>query len=135
MRRGAGAREREPDGARVGWAQVRESVRPDHGYSEASPQVQWLVEFMASMGRQERRLFMRFITGSPTLPSGGLRRLNPRLTVVRKDAEAPLAPDDFLPSVMTCANYLKLPEYSTPDVLRRQLRVALQEGQLSFLLS
>jgi hypothetical protein len=55
MRRGAGAREREPDGARVGWAQVRESVRPDHGYSEASPQVQWLVEFMASMGRQERR--------------------------------------------------------------------------------
>lgn len=52
---------------------------------------------------------MRFISGSPTLPAGGLRRLQPRLTVVRKEAEAPLKPDDYLPSVMTCANYLKLP--------------------------
>jgi hypothetical protein len=61
------------------------------------------------MERGERRLLLRFLTGSPTLPSGGLGRLQPPLTVVRKEAEAPLGPDDYLPSVMTCANYLKLP--------------------------
>ena len=57
----------------------------------------------------ERRLLLRFLTGSPSLPAGGLSRLQPPLTVVRKEAEPPLGPDDYLPSVMTCANYLKLP--------------------------
>ena len=66
----------------------------------------WWVQ---GMERGERRLLLRFLTGSPTLPSGGLSRLQPPLTVVRKEAEAPLRPDDYLPSVMTCANYLKLP--------------------------
>ncbi|KAJ1486133.1 hypothetical protein T484DRAFT_1790789, partial [Baffinella frigidus] len=55
--------------------------------------------------------------------------------VVRKEAESPLTPDDYLPSVMTCANYLKLPEYSSEENLRKQLKFAIQEGQLSFLLS
>ena len=44
-------------------------------------------------------------------------------------------PDDYLPSVMTCVNYLKLPDYSTSDIMREKLRVAAMEGQLSFHLS
>ena len=32
-------------------------------------------------------------------------------------------PDDYLPSVMTCVNYLKLPDYSTIDIMRDKLRV------------
>eukprot|EP00282_Hemiselmis_andersenii_P016042 CAMPEP_0114133154 /NCGR_PEP_ID=MMETSP0043_2-20121206/13474_1 /TAXON_ID=464988 /ORGANISM="Hemiselmis andersenii, Strain CCMP644" /LENGTH=1256 /DNA_ID=CAMNT_0001226711 /DNA_START=123 /DNA_END=3890 /DNA_ORIENTATION=- len=91
---------------------LRSSIKPDHGFHEQSLPILWLVQIMSDMDRKERRLFMRFITGSPTLPAGGLRKLNPRLTVVRKEAEAPLTPDDYLPSVMTCANYLKLPDYS-----------------------
>jgi hypothetical protein len=43
--------------------------------------------------------------------------------------------DNELPSVMTCANYIKLPPYSTKDVCARQLRFALREGQGSFDLS
>jgi hypothetical protein len=71
---------------------------------------------MQGMERGERRLLLRFLTGSPTLPSGGLSRLQPPLTVVRKEAEAPLRPDDYLPSVMTCANYLKLPVPPAPHL-------------------
>ncbi|KAJ1486132.1 hypothetical protein T484DRAFT_1790788 [Baffinella frigidus] len=41
---------------------VRASIQPDHGYTESSLPVVWLVKYMASMGRLERRLFMRFIT-------------------------------------------------------------------------
>ena len=65
----------------------------------------------------------------------GLRSLNPPLTIVRKTVETTENADDFLPSVMTCVNYLKLPEYSSSDVMRARLGVAAREGQLSFHLS
>lgn len=71
-----------------------------------------------------------FVTTNP-----GFRGLNPPLTVVRKPHEAPLTADDYLPSVMTCVNYLKLPDYSSKDVMREKLRVAIKEGVGSFHLS
>ncbi|KAH9622556.1 hypothetical protein KSS87_020079 [Heliosperma pusillum] len=43
--------------------------------------------------------------------------------------------DDDLPSVMTCANYLKLPPYSTKEVMLKKLLYAINEGQGSFDLS
>jgi E3 ubiquitin-protein ligase TRIP12 len=36
---------------------------------------------------------------------------------------------------MTCANYLKLPNYSSAEVLQTQLLTAVTEGQGSFHLS
>ena len=65
----------------------------------------------------------------------GFRSLNPALTIVRKTLETNENPDDFLPSVMTCVNYLKLPDYSTVEIMRLKLEVAAKEGQLSFHLS
>lgn len=65
----------------------------------------------------------------------GFRGLNPPLTVVRKPHEAPLSPDDYLPSVMTCVNYLKLPAYSSKEVLAAKLSTAMKEGGGSFHLS
>ncbi|GJV79147.1 zinc finger, CCHC-type containing protein [Tanacetum coccineum] len=43
--------------------------------------------------------------------------------------------DDDLPSLMTCANYLKLPSYSTQEIMYKQLLYAISEGQGSFDLS
>jgi E3 ubiquitin-protein ligase TRIP12 len=45
------------------------------------------------------------------------------------------AQDNELPSVMTCANYIKLPQYSSKEVCLRQMRFAFTEGQGSFDLS
>jgi E3 ubiquitin-protein ligase TRIP12 len=56
-------------------------------------------------------------------------------TVVCKPSEPPYTSDDYLPSVMTCVNYLKMPDYSTMDVLKNKLTVAVQEGQGAFHLS
>jgi len=56
-------------------------------------------------------------------------------TVVRKPSDSGMTPDDFLISVMTCANYVKLPDYSDADVLRKRLLTAIQEGQGAFHLS
>jgi E3 ubiquitin-protein ligase TRIP12 len=56
-------------------------------------------------------------------------------TIVRKPHEHPLISDDYLPSVMTCVNYLKLPDYSSKDVMRKRLLTSVTEGKGSFLLS
>lgn len=65
----------------------------------------------------------------------GLKSLNPPLTIVRKTVETNENPDDFLPSVMTCVNYLKLPDYTRIETMREKLSLAAREGQLSFHLS
>ena len=83
----------------------------------------------------QRRLFLQFATGTPRLPLGGFAALSPPLTVVRRALEQSANPDDFLPSVMTCANYLKMPEYSSPEILRGKLLLAITDGQETFHLS
>ncbi|XP_013166656.1 PREDICTED: E3 ubiquitin-protein ligase TRIP12 isoform X1 [Papilio xuthus] len=114
---------------------LAECIRPDHGYTAESRAIRMLVDILASYSRDEQRLFLQFVTGSPRLPTGGFKALNPPLTVVRKSLESSLDPDEYLPSVMTCVNYLKLPDYSSAEVMRAKLRLAASEGQHSFHLS
>ncbi|CAF3961882.1 unnamed protein product, partial [Rotaria sordida] len=65
------------------------------------------------------------------------RMLHPPLTIVRKTAEnnSDNNPDLFLPSVMTCVNYLKLPDYSSKEIMKAKLTTAIRDGQYAFLLS
>lgn len=56
-------------------------------------------------------------------------------TVVCKPSEHPYTSDDYLPSVMTCVNYLKLPDYTSIEAMRKQLSTAIKEGQGAFHLS
>ncbi|XP_052218873.1 E3 ubiquitin-protein ligase TRIP12-like isoform X2 [Dreissena polymorpha] len=114
---------------------LMECCRPDHGYTHDSRAVKFLYEILSSYSPDEQRLFLQFVTGSPKLPVGGFRTLNPPLTIVRKSFEGADNPDSFLPSVMTCVNYLKLPDYSSVEVMRERLAIAAREGQLSFHLS
>lgn len=114
---------------------LMECCRPDHGYTHDSRAVRFLFEVLSSFDAEQQRLFLQFVTGSPRLPVGGFRSLNPPLTIVRKTFESSENPDDFLPSVMTCVNYLKLPDYSSIEIMREKLLTAAREGQQSFHLS
>ena len=133
---------------------LSEALKADHGFNVESKAIRDLVEIMCDYDVVSRRAFLQFITGSPKLPIGGMdafegfqgkshlpslftgfRGLNPSLTVVRKPHEPPLKADDYLPSVMTCVNYLKLPEYSSKRVMEEKLKIAMQEGVGSFHLS
>lgn len=112
-----------------------ECCRIDHGYTHTSKAIKYLFHILSCYDSQEQRDFLQFVTGSPRLPVGGFRALSPPLTIVRKTFESDLGADGFLPSVMTCVNYLKLPDYSSIEVMREKLRIAAQEGQHSFHLS
>ncbi|KAG0045276.1 Ubiquitin fusion degradation protein 4 [Gryganskiella cystojenkinii] len=110
-------------------------VKADHGFTSESRAVRNLLRVMSEFTREERRQFLQFITGSPKLPIGGFKNLHPAFTVVCKPFEAPLKADDYLPSVMTCANYLKMPDYSCKEVTLAKFKMASEEGQGSFHLS
>ena len=153
-------------------------IKFDHGYTATSAPVVALLEVLAELDAVDQRRFLRFVTGTPRLPPGGVASLQPRLTVVRKlstttstgtgvvaggggGTSVPTGSmptgsmpssevgsfmagggggrnnpaDGDLPSVMTCANYLKLPPYSSKEVLRERLLFAIREGQGSFDLS
>nr|XP_026689713.1 E3 ubiquitin-protein ligase TRIP12 [Ciona intestinalis] len=115
--------------------ELADSCRTDHGYNHDSETVKTLFRVLSQYDAAEQRAFLQFVTGSPHLPVGGLRSLHPPLTIVRKTCEENMTSDSYLPSVMTCVNYLKLPEYSNESVMRERLQKAAQEGQKSFLLS
>ncbi|OMJ82311.1 hypothetical protein SteCoe_17026 [Stentor coeruleus] len=112
---------------------LRTSIKPAYGYTENSMTFQNLLLIMTEFTPAEQRKFLQFTTGCPRLPIGGFFGLTPSLTVVRKeDGEDP---DKYLPSVMTCQNYLKLPNYSSLNALRKNLNIALEEGHRMFHLS
>ncbi|GMM53598.1 putative ubiquitin-protein ligase [Maudiozyma humilis] len=111
------------------------SVVADHGYTMDSPTIHDLISIMSELSHKDRRLFSQFLTGSPRLPLGGFKSLKPKFTVVLKHAEDGLESDQYLPSVMTCANYLKLPKYSSRKIMRTRIQQAIEEGAGAFLLS
>ncbi|KAJ3124563.1 Ubiquitin fusion degradation protein 4 [Nowakowskiella sp. JEL0407] len=144
------------------WSQeaISEAIKADHGYHKNSKTILNLIEMMSSFNPVQRREFLSFVTGSPKLPIGGFKALSPPLTVVCKMAiqtqianvppilddlselgtgsvgnDPAHGPDSYLPSVMTCVNYLKVPEYSSLSVMKRRFEVAVREGQGCFHLS
>ncbi|KAK5124884.1 hypothetical protein LTR85_001074 [Meristemomyces frigidus] len=114
---------------------LMDSIKADHGFNLDSKSVRNLLHVMSELSPHSKRDFLQFVTGSPKLPIGGFKALTPMFTVVCKPSEPPLTSDDYLPSVMTCVNYLKMPDYSTVDVLRNKLGTAIKEGQGAFHLS
>lgn len=130
-----------------------DSIKADHGFNMDSKSVKNLLQTMSELTLPERRDFLQFTTGSPKLPIGGkdlsplprfsqilieilgFKSLTPMFTVVCKPSEPPYSSDDYLPSVMTCVNYLKLPDYTDLEVMRRRMGIAIKEGQGAFHLS
>ena len=114
---------------------LADAIKADHGFTMDSPSFKNLLTILSEMDDKERREFLQFTTGSPRLPIGGWKAMRPVFTVVCKTSESPLKPDDYLPSVMTCANYLKMPDYSSKDKMQVRLFTSMREGKNSFLLS
>ncbi|CAH1802965.1 unnamed protein product, partial [Owenia fusiformis] len=99
-------------------------TEPKLGYTRESGGFQKLIEVLTTMTGDERKLFLQFTTGCSSLPPGGLANLYPRLTIVHKSGG-----DGSYPSVNTCVHYLKLPDYSSVDVMRERILAAtLQKG-------
>jgi HECT-domain (ubiquitin-transferase) len=51
------------------------TIKFDHGYGRDSPAVGHFLRLLAALDSPDQRRFLRFVTGSPRLPPGGLAAL------------------------------------------------------------
>lgn len=113
-----------------------ENIIPNHGYDKSSKQYNMLLQMLMEINNLEKKQFLLFVTGSPRLPLGGFKNLHPKLQVVKKNPDIPMEnPDFYLPTVMTCQNYLKVPEYSSYEIFKNKVFTAMKEGNNTFYLS
>lgn len=114
-----------------------EVIMPDHGFDRQSRVFRDFIKYLTEVKPSDRSQLMKFLSGSKRMQNGGFASLNPRLTVVLKKVEgvSNAAPDLHLPSVSTCAKYLKIPGYSSFEVLKAKFEQAIWEGADNFTLS
>lgn len=65
---------------------------------------------------EERRLFIKFVTSVPKAPLLGFGALVPNFAIRRAGTD-----QDRLPTASTCVNLLKLPQYTSRDILKKKL--------------
>jgi len=93
-----------------------------NGFTPQSPVIQWLWEVLHSLSHEEKKKFLKFLTGTDRVPLQGLAALH--MTVQRNGPDS-----DRLPTASTCYTYLLLPEYSSKEKLRNKLLTALSNYQ------
>jgi len=49
-----------------------DALKPDHGFTMESPAIRNLAEILSNYNKEEQRLFLQFVSGSPRLPVGGI---------------------------------------------------------------
>ncbi|KPI88228.1 hypothetical protein ABL78_2652 [Leptomonas seymouri] len=125
---------REGDGLLFTEDELRTQTTVGNGYNSDSPHVEMFISIVGSeMTRAQQHNFLEFLTGSPRLPFNGLAGLGRLITVAMKDMEG--AKELTLPSCNTCFLYLKLPPYSTRDIMKARLLLAVTEGRRNYSLS
>ena len=104
---------------------LRNMIEPKHGYTIESPAFLMFLDVLVEMSDDERKNFVWWATGSPRLPPGGLEKLSPhKLSVVLK-TDGDQHCDDIMLSVNVCNKAIKLPAYTTKEILRQRLSAAI----------
>ncbi|GET92467.1 hypothetical protein, conserved [Leishmania tarentolae] len=114
--------------------ELRAQTTAGSGYSSGSVHVEMLLSIVGSdFTRAQQHDFLEFLTGSPRLPFNGLAGLGRLITVAMKDMES--KNQQTLPSCNTCFLYLKLPPYTTREIMKERLLLAVTEGRRNYSLS
>jgi E3 ubiquitin-protein ligase TRIP12 len=95
------------------------------GFDELPDMIDNFFEVVKELTAYQQTLFVKFLTGSPKLPIGGFGRLKNKIEILKRGNEVD---NESLPSALTCLSVLKLPLYSSKDIIRQKLFTAIQEG-------
>ncbi|XP_052829652.1 E3 ubiquitin-protein ligase HERC2 isoform X3 [Octopus bimaculoides] len=99
------------------------SVATYKGIDATAPLIQWFWAVMEEFTNTERSLFLRFVWGRTRLPRtiADFRGRDFVLQVLDKYNP----PDHFLPESYTCFFLLKMPRYSSQEILKEKLKYAI----------
>ena len=90
------------------------------GFDEADTTVQIFWDVLHEFSSEELRNLLKFVTSTPRPPLLGFKELRPSFSL--RNAGSDLA---RLPTASTCVNLLKLPAYTTHELMRRKLRLSI----------
>eukprot|EP00834_Sanchytrium_tribonematis_P003831 NODE_162_length_14959_cov_1.379610.p14 type:complete len:106 gc:universal NODE_162_length_14959_cov_1.379610:2477-2794(+) len=96
------------------------NVECGHGILKNDTLFKMFLQILSEFDKVQQELFLMFISGSKKLPNQSWSDLIPKMKVVLKE--------NGLPSVMTCAHYLKIRNYTAIEVFQRELLLAMNEG-------
>ncbi|OQS03207.1 HECT E3 ubiquitin ligase [Thraustotheca clavata] len=91
------------------------------GYHPSQPIVQWFWEVVFELTSEERGELLKFITSCSRQPLLGFKQLQPLICI----QQVRISDDERLPSSATCMNLLKLPTYSSKEVMKSKLLYAI----------
>ncbi|CEP11047.1 hypothetical protein [Parasitella parasitica] len=120
---------------------LRRHTQYDNGYFDHHPVIRLLWQIIAEFTSEEKRAFLKFVTGCAKPPLGGFDYLQPpftiRMTSIDSNSiDGPKSIKSFLkmnlnnkagrlPSSSTCFNLLKLPAYVKKPLLKEKLIYAI----------
>ncbi|KAH7909328.1 hypothetical protein BJ138DRAFT_1181114 [Hygrophoropsis aurantiaca] len=103
-----------------------------NGYASSDPVIVWWWRALKSFNREERAKVLSFATGTSRVPLGGFVDLQGVQGVQRFSIHRAYGDSDRLPQAHTCFNQIDLPQYSSYEMLRQQLLLAINEGGEGF---
>jgi ubiquitin-protein ligase E3 A len=101
---------------------LEKAAKYDGGFHPEHRVVRWLWQVIGRLNNDEKKSFLKFVTGSDRAPIGGLANLR---VIVQRDG----ADSNKLPTSHTCFNTLLLPSYRSSDKLEDRLRLAILNAE------
>jgi len=101
---------------------LQESARYMDGFTEDSVTIKLFWEVAHELDEENKRKLLSFCSGSDRIPIRGLKELT--LTISKNGDN-----QDQLPTSHTCYNHLLLPEYTTKEVLKKRVLIAIQNSE------
>ncbi|KAL6778575.1 hypothetical protein ACKKBF_B15340 [Auxenochlorella protothecoides x Auxenochlorella symbiontica] len=108
-------------------ADLAAHARYGGGYAADHPSILLLWRALAALTAADQALFLRFVTSCPRPPLLGFKYLQPPLSIQMAGAATGEALGR-LPTASTCMNLLKLPPYTSLEVMLDKLRYAITAG-------
>lgn len=105
------------------------------GYTSSDPNIVWWWRALKSFNREERAKVLSFATGTSRVPLNGFTDLQGVQGVQRFSIHKAYGEEDRLPQAHTCFNQIDLPQFSSYEMLRQQLLLAIIEGGEGFAFS
>ncbi|KAK8397421.1 hypothetical protein O3P69_004868 [Scylla paramamosain] len=92
------------------------------GYTPDHPTIKWFWEVVSEMPVGQQKLFLLFTTGSDRIPVGGMGEMMFKISCWKGYTH-------MLPQAHTCFNQLVLPPYTSKEVLKNKLYIALANAE------
>lgn len=107
---------------------LRQCTEYSEGCEESMPHVEHFWEVLKEMSSEDRTSFLRFVWARSRMPNSAKDfPMNFKLQSAH-DPGARVSPDTYLPHAQTCFFALRLPTYSSKEILRAKLLYAIQNS-------